>query len=114
MSVSKESSRRSPQWDFDVLHHGSSGNSSNNSAYSRDSERSRDHDDGELDGHSVYHDVLADALHGARITIGERGRQPERSMMHGDLERSSLGRGAIKTTREPPLGVAEGEHHSRP
>ncbi|CAB1110035.1 unnamed protein product [Ectocarpus sp. CCAP 1310/34] len=89
MAMSKESSRRSSQSEFDVLHHGSSGNSSNNSVFSRDSERSRDRDDGELGGHSVNHDVLAVALRGARITTGEREGQPERAVTHGDLERSS-------------------------
>ncbi|CAN0166677.1 unnamed protein product, partial [Ectocarpus sp. 13 AM-2016] len=89
MAMSKESSRRSSQSEFDVLHHGSSGNSSNNSVYSRDSERSGDHDDGDLGGHSVNHDVLADARRGAHTTMGEREGQPERSMMHGNLERSS-------------------------
>ncbi|CAM9260869.1 unnamed protein product, partial [Ectocarpus sp. 12 AP-2014] len=89
MSVSKESSRCSSQSEFDVLHHGSSGNSSNNGVYSRDSERSHDRDDGELGGNSVNHDVLVDALRGAHITTGEREGQPERSVTHGDLERSS-------------------------
>ncbi|CAM9944030.1 unnamed protein product, partial [Ectocarpus sp. 12 AP-2014] len=50
MAMSKESSRCSSHSGFDVLHHGSSGNSSNNSVYSRDSERGGDHDNGELGG----------------------------------------------------------------
>ncbi|CBN76932.1 similar to doublecortin and CaM kinase-like 3 [Ectocarpus siliculosus] len=89
MAMRKESSRHSSQLEFDVLHHGSSGNSSNNSVYSRDGERSGDRDGGELGGHSVNHDVLADALHGSRIAAGEREGQLERSVTHGELERSS-------------------------
>ncbi|CBJ26928.1 n/a [Ectocarpus siliculosus] len=98
MAMSKESRRRSTRSEFDVRHHGGNSaksSSNNNCVYSQHGESNGgcdgngDGNDDELDGRSVYHDVLEDALHRARITTGEREGGPERLVANGDLEQYS-------------------------